>query len=83
MIYFSKYFVNFKEDSQLSFFFFLEAPTASPFGYSFCPECSLYQLVDVSLAISTGLLNVLSQLCGIDTMLGQPLQLLPNRCLPA
>ncbi|PKU32893.1 hypothetical protein llap_16803 [Limosa lapponica baueri] len=34
--------------------------------------------VDVSLAISTGLLNVLSQLCGTDTMLGQPLQLLPK-----
>jgi len=30
------------------------------------------------LAISTGLLNVLSQLCGTDTMLGQPLQLLPK-----
>ncbi|XP_006511166.1 probable E3 ubiquitin-protein ligase HERC1 isoform X1 [Mus musculus] len=37
-----------------------------------------YQPVDVSLAISTGLLNVLSQLCGTDTMLGQPLQLLPK-----
>ncbi|KAJ7311304.1 hypothetical protein JRQ81_006920 [Phrynocephalus forsythii] len=37
-----------------------------------------YQPVDVSLAISTGLLNVLSQLCGTDTMLGQPLQLLPR-----
>ncbi|KAJ8417270.1 hypothetical protein AAFF_G00284970 [Aldrovandia affinis] len=35
-----------------------------------------YQPVDVSLAISSGLLNVLSQLCGTDTMLGQPLQLL-------
>ncbi|XP_005987770.1 probable E3 ubiquitin-protein ligase HERC1 isoform X3 [Latimeria chalumnae] len=35
-----------------------------------------YQPIDVSLAISTGLLNVLSQLCGTDTMLGQPLQLL-------
>ncbi|GCB70606.1 hypothetical protein scyTo_0005723 [Scyliorhinus torazame] len=34
-----------------------------------------YQPVDVSLAISSGLLNVLSQLCGTDTMLGQPLQL--------
>ncbi|CAB1338843.1 unnamed protein product [Coregonus sp. 'balchen'] len=32
--------------------------------------------VDVSLAISSGLLNVLSQLCGTETMLGQPLQLL-------
>lgn len=37
-----------------------------------------YQPVDVSLAISTGLLNVLSQLCGTDAMLGQPLQLLPK-----
>ncbi|KAE8617135.1 hypothetical protein XENTR_v10008991 [Xenopus tropicalis] len=37
-----------------------------------------YQPVDVSLAISTGLLSVLSQLCGTDTMLGQPLQLLPK-----
>ncbi|XP_078541321.1 putative E3 ubiquitin-protein ligase HERC1 isoform X2 [Lissotriton helveticus] len=37
-----------------------------------------YQPVDVSLAISTGLLNVLSQLCGTDTMLGQPLQLIPK-----
>lgn len=37
-----------------------------------------YLPVDVSLAISTGLLNVLSQLCGTDTMLGQPLQLLPK-----
>ncbi|XP_053573266.1 probable E3 ubiquitin-protein ligase HERC1 isoform X7 [Bombina bombina] len=37
-----------------------------------------YQPVDVSLAISTGLLSVLSQLCGTDTMLGQPLQLLPR-----
>ncbi|XP_036697174.1 probable E3 ubiquitin-protein ligase HERC1 isoform X1 [Balaenoptera musculus] len=37
-----------------------------------------YQPVDVSLAISTGLLNVLSQLCGTNTMLGQPLQLLPK-----
>ncbi|XP_060031692.1 probable E3 ubiquitin-protein ligase HERC1 [Erinaceus europaeus] len=37
-----------------------------------------YQPVDVSLAISTGLLNVLSQLCGTDTVLGQPLQLLPK-----
>lgn len=37
-----------------------------------------YQPVDVSLAISTGLLNVLSQLCGTDTLLGQPLQLLPK-----
>ncbi|XP_056135403.1 probable E3 ubiquitin-protein ligase HERC1 isoform X2 [Lampris incognitus] len=37
-----------------------------------------YQPVDVSLAISSGLLNVLSQLCGTDTMLGQPLQLLPK-----
>nr|XP_033775643.1 probable E3 ubiquitin-protein ligase HERC1 isoform X2 [Geotrypetes seraphini] len=37
-----------------------------------------YQPIDVSLAISTGLLNVLSQLCGTDTMLGQPLQLLPK-----
>nr|XP_060611660.1 probable E3 ubiquitin-protein ligase HERC1 isoform X2 [Anolis sagrei ordinatus] len=37
-----------------------------------------YQPVDVSLAISTGLLNVLSQLCGTDTMLGQTLQLLPK-----
>ncbi|XP_057693796.1 probable E3 ubiquitin-protein ligase HERC1 isoform X8 [Corythoichthys intestinalis] len=35
-----------------------------------------YQPVDVSLAISSGLLNVLSQLCGTDTMRGQPLQLL-------
>ncbi|MGH0117414.1 UNVERIFIED_CONTAM: hypothetical protein FKN15_034601 [Acipenser sinensis] len=35
-----------------------------------------YQPVDVSLAVSSGLLNVLSQLCGTDTMLGQPLQLL-------
>ncbi|XP_042200055.1 probable E3 ubiquitin-protein ligase HERC1 [Callorhinchus milii] len=35
-----------------------------------------YQPVDVSLAISSGLLNVLSQLCGNDTMLGQPLQLI-------
>ncbi|KAG2470375.1 HERC1 ligase, partial [Polypterus senegalus] len=35
-----------------------------------------YQPVDVSLAISSGLLNVLSQLCGTDTMLGQPIQLL-------
>ncbi|XP_078388638.1 putative E3 ubiquitin-protein ligase HERC1 isoform X9 [Cetorhinus maximus] len=35
-----------------------------------------YQPVDVSLAISSGLLNVLSQLCGTDTMLGQPLQLI-------
>ncbi|XP_037104179.1 probable E3 ubiquitin-protein ligase HERC1 isoform X3 [Syngnathus acus] len=35
-----------------------------------------YQPVDVSLAISSGLLNVLSQLCGTNTMLGQPLQLL-------
>ncbi|XP_061671695.1 probable E3 ubiquitin-protein ligase HERC1 isoform X2 [Syngnathoides biaculeatus] len=35
-----------------------------------------YQPVDVSLAISSGLLNVLSQLCGTDTMLGKPLQLL-------
>ncbi|XP_055518701.1 probable E3 ubiquitin-protein ligase HERC1 isoform X3 [Leucoraja erinacea] len=35
-----------------------------------------YHPVDVSLAISSGLLNVLSQLCGTDTMLGQPLQLL-------
>ncbi|XP_051919775.1 probable E3 ubiquitin-protein ligase HERC1 isoform X1 [Hippocampus zosterae] len=35
-----------------------------------------YQPVDVSLAISSGLLSVLSQLCGTDTMLGQPLQLL-------
>ncbi|XP_076011637.1 putative E3 ubiquitin-protein ligase HERC1 isoform X3 [Genypterus blacodes] len=35
-----------------------------------------YQPVDVSLAISSGLLNVLSQLCGTETMLGQPLQLL-------
>uniref|UniRef100_A0AAV2LT25 B30.2/SPRY domain-containing protein n=1 Tax=Knipowitschia caucasica TaxID=637954 RepID=A0AAV2LT25_KNICA len=34
-----------------------------------------YQPVDVSLAISSGLLNVLSQLCGTETMLGQPLQL--------
>lgn len=32
--------------------------------------------MDVSLAISSGLLNVLSQLCGTETMLGQPLQLL-------
>ncbi|KAG8440199.1 hypothetical protein GDO86_006116 [Hymenochirus boettgeri] len=37
-----------------------------------------YQPADVSLAISTGLLSVLSQLCGTDTMLGQPLQLLPK-----
>ncbi|KAG9489664.1 hypothetical protein GDO78_005551 [Eleutherodactylus coqui] len=37
-----------------------------------------YQPVDVSLAISTGLLSVLSQLCGTETMLGQPLQLLPK-----
>ncbi|XP_055971788.1 probable E3 ubiquitin-protein ligase HERC1 [Sorex fumeus] len=37
-----------------------------------------YQPVDVSLAISTGLLNVLSQLCGTDALLGQPLQLLPK-----
>ncbi|KAM6980533.1 putative E3 ubiquitin-protein ligase HERC1 [Aplochiton taeniatus] len=35
-----------------------------------------YQPVDVSLAISSGLLNVLSQLCGTETVLGQPLQLL-------
>ncbi|XP_045564463.1 probable E3 ubiquitin-protein ligase HERC1 isoform X7 [Salmo salar] len=35
-----------------------------------------YQSVDVSLAISSGLLNVLSQLCGTETLLGQPLQLL-------
>ncbi|KAL1007751.1 hypothetical protein UPYG_G00091160 [Umbra pygmaea] len=35
-----------------------------------------YQPVDVSLAISSGLLDVLSQLCGTETMLGQPLQLL-------
>nr|XP_057932867.1 probable E3 ubiquitin-protein ligase HERC1 isoform X5 [Doryrhamphus excisus] len=35
-----------------------------------------YQPVDVSLAISSGLLGVLSQLCGTETMLGQPLQLL-------
>uniref|UniRef100_A0A3Q1JCX7 HECT-type E3 ubiquitin transferase n=1 Tax=Anabas testudineus TaxID=64144 RepID=A0A3Q1JCX7_ANATE len=35
-----------------------------------------YQPVDVSLAISSGLLNVLSQLCGTETMLGQPLQVL-------
>ncbi|KAM9317693.1 putative E3 ubiquitin-protein ligase HERC1 [Pholidichthys leucotaenia] len=35
-----------------------------------------YQPVDVSLAISSGLLNVLSQLCGTETMLGQTLQLL-------
>ncbi|XP_053720543.1 probable E3 ubiquitin-protein ligase HERC1 isoform X1 [Synchiropus splendidus] len=35
-----------------------------------------YQPVDVSLAISSGLLNVLSQLCGTETLLGQPLQLL-------
>ncbi|KAL4641964.1 putative E3 ubiquitin-protein ligase HERC1 isoform X1 [Arapaima gigas] len=35
-----------------------------------------YQPADVSLAISSGLLNVLSQLCGTETMLGQPLQLL-------
>ena len=35
-----------------------------------------YQPVDVSLAISSGLLNVLSQLCGTETMLGQPLHLL-------
>lgn len=35
-----------------------------------------YQPVDVSLAISSGLLSVLSQLCGTETMLGQPLQLL-------
>lgn len=35
-----------------------------------------YQPVDVSLAISSGLLNVLSQLCGTETILGQPLQLL-------
>lgn len=35
-----------------------------------------YEPVDVSLAISSGLLNVLSQLCGTETMLGQPLQLL-------
>lgn len=34
-----------------------------------------YQPVDVSLAISSGLLSVLSQLCGTETMLGQPLQL--------
>ncbi|XP_015275623.1 PREDICTED: probable E3 ubiquitin-protein ligase HERC1 [Gekko japonicus] len=37
-----------------------------------------YQPVDVSLATSTGLLSLLSQLCGTDTMLGQPLQLLPK-----
>ncbi|XP_035381674.1 probable E3 ubiquitin-protein ligase HERC1 isoform X2 [Electrophorus electricus] len=35
-----------------------------------------YQPVDVSLAISTGLLDVLSQLCGRETLLGQTLQLL-------
>ncbi|CAG5849679.1 unnamed protein product [Menidia menidia] len=35
-----------------------------------------YQPVDVSLAISSGLLNVLSQLCGTETLLGQSLQLL-------
>lgn len=35
-----------------------------------------YQPVDVSLAISSGLLDVLSQLCGTETLLGQTLQLL-------
>ncbi|XP_062869323.1 probable E3 ubiquitin-protein ligase HERC1 isoform X2 [Trichomycterus rosablanca] len=35
-----------------------------------------YQPVDVSLAISSGLLEVLSQLCGKETLLGQTLQLL-------
>ncbi|XP_053490210.1 probable E3 ubiquitin-protein ligase HERC1 isoform X6 [Ictalurus furcatus] len=35
-----------------------------------------YQPVDVSLAISSGLLDVLSQLCGKETLLGHALQLL-------
>ncbi|XP_030650140.1 probable E3 ubiquitin-protein ligase HERC1 isoform X2 [Chanos chanos] len=35
-----------------------------------------YQPVDVSLAISSGLLDVLSQLCGTETLLGQTLHLL-------
>ncbi|TUG88269.1 putative E3 ubiquitin-protein ligase HERC1 [Bagarius yarrelli] len=35
-----------------------------------------YQPVDVSLAISSGLLDVLSQLCGKETLLGHTLQLL-------
>ncbi|XP_066503891.1 probable E3 ubiquitin-protein ligase HERC1 isoform X4 [Hoplias malabaricus] len=35
-----------------------------------------YQPVDVSLAITSGLLDVLSQLCGKETLLGQTLQLL-------
>ncbi|XP_043933675.1 probable E3 ubiquitin-protein ligase HERC1 isoform X2 [Protopterus annectens] len=37
-----------------------------------------YQPVDVSLAVSSGLLNVLAQLCGTEAMLSQPLQLLQN-----
>lgn len=35
-----------------------------------------YQPVDVSLAISSGLLDVLSQLCGKETLLGHTLHLL-------
>ncbi|XP_056269201.1 probable E3 ubiquitin-protein ligase HERC1 isoform X3 [Pseudoliparis swirei] len=37
-----------------------------------------YQPVDVSLAVSSGLLAVLSRLCGAETMLGRPLQLQPG-----
>lgn len=76
---FSKYFVYFREDSQLSLFlfFFPEAQQRLLLVTVFALSVH-YQPVDVSLAISTGLLNVLSQLCGTDTMLGQPLQLLPK-----
>ncbi|XP_076880016.1 putative E3 ubiquitin-protein ligase HERC1 isoform X2 [Brachyhypopomus gauderio] len=35
-----------------------------------------YQPADVSLAVSSGLLDVLSQLCGRETLVGQTLQLL-------
>lgn len=58
-------------------FFFLEAQQRLLLVTVFALSVH-YQPVDVSLAISTGLLNVLSQLCGTDTMLGQPLQLLPK-----
>ncbi|XP_029961368.1 LOW QUALITY PROTEIN: probable E3 ubiquitin-protein ligase HERC1 [Salarias fasciatus] len=41
-----------------------------------------YQPVDVSLAVSSGLLSVLSQLCGSEAALGRPLQLLRSGAAP-
>lgn len=82
MVHFRKCFIYFRKifdclSFRSSSFFFLEAQQRLLLVTVFALSVH-YQPVDVSLAISTGLLNVLSQLCGTDTMLGQPLQLLPK-----